>query len=104
MKPIVLAAAFVIGSATLAAAQTATPGIDARQANQQARINQGAASGQLTARETTNLQRGQARVQRMENRAKADGVVTAGERARVQRAQNVQSTKIFNKKHNARTQ
>ncbi len=87
-----------------ALAQSATPGIDARQANQQQRINQGVASGQLTPRETARLQRGQARIQRMEDRAKADGVVTNRERRRIQHAQDVQSRKIYNKKHNARTQ
>ena len=101
MKSTLLAAAVILGSATFAAAQS-TPGIDTRQANQQNRINQGVASGQLNARETANLQRGQARVQRMENRATADGVVTARERNRINQAQNVQSQKIFNKKHNAR--
>ncbi len=102
MKTTLLAAAILLGSSTLVLAQTATPGIDARQANQQQRINQGVATGQLTPREANNLQRGQNRVQRMENRAKADGVVTAGERARIQRTQNVESRKIYTKKHNAR--
>lgn len=91
----------IVLSATTASAQS-TPNIDQRQANQQARINQGVASGQLTAREANNLQRGQARVQRMENRAMANGVVTGREQARINHAQNVQSRKIFNKKHNAR--
>jgi opacity protein-like surface antigen len=105
MKFIVLAAVCVVGTASLAAAQTTTtPRIDARQANQQARINQGVASGQLTNREANNLQRGQARVQRMENRAAADGVVTKGEQARINQVQNNQSKKIFNKKHNGRVQ
>lgn len=102
LKAIVLATSILVGTAGFALAQGATPGIDARQANQQERINKGVGSGQLTARETVNLQRGQVRVQRMENRAKSDGVVTAGERARINQAQNVQSRKIFNKKHNNR--
>lgn len=104
MKSIMLATAIVLGCASLAAAQTATPGIDARQANQQSRIDRGVASGQLTNREAGNLQRGQARVQRIEDRAKLDGVVTRGERARINRAQNVESRKIYNRKHNLRTQ
>jgi uncharacterized membrane protein YebE (DUF533 family) len=101
MKATVLTAALIVGSASLAMAQS-TPGIDARQANQQPRINQGVAKGQLTPREAANLQRGQARVQRMESRATADGVVTGRERARINRAQNVESRKIHNKRHNAR--
>ncbi len=101
MKAALLATTMIIGSAGLALAQS-TPGIDARQANQQQRIDQGVAKGQLTPREAANLQRGQARVQRMEGRATADGVVTGRERARINRAQNVESRKIYNKRHNAR--
>lgn len=101
MKSALLAAALIVGSAGLALAQS-TPGIDARQANQQQRIDQGVAKGQLTPREAANLQRGQARVQRMENRAAADGVVTGRERARIHHAQNVESRKIYNRRHNAR--
>lgn len=101
MRTPLIAAAVVVLSTSAAFAQS-TPTIDQRQANQQARINQGVASGQLTPREANNLQRGQARVQRMENRATADGVVTRREQARINQVQNVQSRKIFNKKHNGR--
>lgn len=80
-------------------AQTATPGIDQRQMNQEQRIDQGIASGQLTQRETNRLERGQQRVDNLENRAKSDGVVTARERARVQHAQNVESKRIYRQKH-----
>ena len=80
-------------------AQTATPGIDQRQMNQEQRIDQGIASGQLTQRETNRLERGQDRVDNLENRAKSDGVVTARERARVQHAQNVESKRIYRQKH-----
>lgn len=101
MRIPLIAAAVVVLSTTASFAQS-TPTIDQRQANQQTRINQGVASGQLTPREANNLQRGQARVQRMENRATSDGVVTRREQARINHAQNVQSRKIFNKKHNGR--
>jgi uncharacterized membrane protein YebE (DUF533 family) len=77
-----------------------TPVINQRQANQQNRINQGVASGQLNARETAKLQRGQQHVANMKANAKADGVVTRGERAQIRHAQNVQSNRIYNKKHN----
>jgi uncharacterized membrane protein YebE (DUF533 family) len=90
-------------SASTAVAQTSTPGIDARQATQEQRIQQGVASGQLTAKETYKLERGQARVQQLESNAKADGVVTPAERARIQGAQNVQSQRIYNQKHDAQT-
>lgn len=83
-------------------AQTATPGIDNREIRQQERIGQGVRSGELTAGETRNLERGQARIQRREARAKADGVVTPRERRHIARAQNHQSRKIYRMKHNAR--
>lgn len=80
-------------------AQTATPKIDQRQANQQQRIDQGAASGQLTGKEAARLEKGQERVQAMEDKAKADGKVTAKERARLKQAENVQSRHIAKEKH-----
>ena len=83
----------------LAFAQANTPRVDQRQANQEQRIDQGVASGSLTQREANRLDRGQQRVDNMENRAKADGVVTRGERARLHQAQDVQSRRIYNQKH-----
>lgn len=103
MKSIVLSALIVLGGIAPVLAQTATPRVDARQDNQQKRIDAGVAKGQLTPNEAANLQRGQARVQRIEDKAKADGVVTGRERARLNRAQNVESRKIAKKRHNART-
>ena len=82
-----------------AAAQTATPGVDKRQANQEARIQQGVQSGQLTAKEAAKLEKGQAKVQAKEDKAKADGVVTAKERAKLAKAQKKQSKKIYKEKH-----
>lgn len=101
-----LVPALVLGLSLLplsAFAQTATPGIDQRQANQEKRIDQGVGSGQLNKRETKRLEKGQARVNRMENRAKADGKVTKKERAHVQHAQNTQSKRIYRQKHDAQT-
>jgi hypothetical protein len=80
-------------------AQANTPGIDQRQMNQEQRIDQGIASGQLNQREANRLERGQQRVDNMENRAKSDGVVTARERTRIQHAQNVESKRIYRQKH-----
>jgi uncharacterized membrane protein YebE (DUF533 family) len=78
---------------------TATPGIDARAANQERRIEQGQRSGALTPHEAAKLERGQAHVQKMEARAKSDGVVTAKERRHIRHAQNAQSRKIYRQKH-----
>lgn len=80
-------------------AQTDTPVIDQRQANQERRIDQGIASGQLNEREAARLDRQQNRVDRMENRAKADGVVNDRERARIAAAQNRASRHIAREKH-----
>ena len=79
----------------------ATPRVDQREANQQARIAQGAASGQLTPRETNRLEKEQALVNRAEANAKADGTVTRHERQRLQRLQDGTSKGIQRQKHDA---
>ena len=80
-------------------AQTSTPKVDQRQANQQQRIDQGVKSGELTGKEAARLEKGQERIQTMEDKAKADGKVTPKERERLQKAQNNQSQKIAHEKH-----
>jgi TolA-binding protein len=76
-----------------------TPGIDQRQANQEQRIDQGIASGQLTEREANRLNRQQDRIDKMEDRAKSDGVVTKKERAKIHAAQDRASRNIAKQKH-----
>ena len=71
-----------------------------RNVNQEARINQGVRSGQLTNKEAGSLERGQAHVDRAEAHAGANGHVGAGEQARIQGKENRQSARIHNKKHN----
>ncbi len=80
---------------------TATPRLDQRQANQQARIDAGVASGQLNARETNRLDKQQARVAAVEAKDKADGTVTAKERRQLHRMQNRASKNIYAQKHDA---
>ena len=80
-----------------------TPRVDKREANQQQRIEQGKASGQLTDREAARLEKGQVKVDAKEAAAKADGVVTRKERAKLAKAQNKQSKKIYKQKHDAQT-
>ncbi len=80
-------------------AQTSTPRIDQRQANQQQRIDQGTQSGALTDREAARLEKGQANVQKMEDKAAADGKVTAKEKVRIEKAQDRQSKRIARQKH-----
>lgn len=96
-----LAALACFGSASQA--QTATPRVDQREANQQARIAQGAASGALTARETQRLEREQAVINKAEAQAKADGTVSKPERRKLHRMQDRASHDIHRAKHNART-
>jgi hypothetical protein len=78
--------------------------VDARQANQQARIDEGVRSGQLTPREATHLERREAKTRReiRRDRAANGGRLTAGEKAKINREQNRTSRRVFNKKHNAR--
>ena len=87
MNPRILATAVAaLAFALPAAAQTATPRVDQRQANQEKRIDQGVQSGQLNAKETARLEKGQDKVEKMEDKAKADGKVTAKEREHLQDA------------------
>ena len=79
-----------------------TPRVDQREANQQARIAQGAASGSLTAHETQRLERQQAAVNKAETQAKADGSVTRQERRVLHRMQDRSSQDIHRAKHNNR--
>ncbi|MBS0660908.1 MAG: hypothetical protein JSR82_22030 [Verrucomicrobia bacterium] len=89
-----------------ASAQTATDNrnaqIDRRQARQQARIDQGVASGRLTSSEAARLQQREANLDARQARANADGKVTRREQARLNRAENRSSRAIFAKKHNRR--
>jgi hypothetical protein len=104
MKTVVTITAIVLATLSWSAsAQTAaatnTPRIDARQANQEQRIDQGVASGELTQREANRLDRQQNRIDRYENAARADGKVTAKERARLTHAQGHASRNIKRQKH-----
>lgn len=82
-------------------ASAAMPRADARRANQERRIEQGVASGQLTPRETRRLEREQRAIARAENRARADGQVTAQERRHLHHMQNRASRDIYRQKHDA---
>ena len=99
-----LAGASAFAQAPAASAPgTNTPRIDKREARQQARIAQGAASGSLTAKETQHLEKEQGRIDNAEAKAKADGTVTAKERRHLAAMQDGTSRDIHRKKHNART-
>jgi len=73
-----------------------------RNINQQQRVNNGVKDGSLTNHEAASLERGQSHVDKREARAGADGHVSAAEQRRIARADNRQSARIYNKKHNAK--
>ncbi len=105
MKQVIWGAAVLSVCATsLALAQVNTPKIDQRQANQEQRIDQGIASGQLNERETNRLNNQQEHINKMEDKAKSDGVVTKKERAKIGHAQNRTSKHIAKQKHDSQKQ
>jgi len=100
MKKLLLAvSAMTLMMSGIVFAQAETPVIDQRQANQDQRIDQGIASGQLNEREANRLNRQQEHVNKMEDRAMSDGVMTKRERARVGAAQNRASHHIAREKY-----
>lgn len=99
-----VAVALLTTVAGAAFAQTpATPRVDKREARQDARIEQGKATGALNDKEAARLEAGQARVESKEAAAKSDGVVTKKEKAKLAHAQNKQSRHIAKQKHDAQT-
>lgn len=100
MKTMVLAVGVLMfGLSGMVFAEAETPVIDQRQANQEKRIDQGVASGQLNEREANRLNKQQEHINKVEDKAKADGVVTKGERARIDHAQDRASRHIAREKH-----
>ncbi len=96
-----LVAAVALTFTGLAFAQTATPNIDKRQANQERRIEQGEKSGQLTTKEATRLEKREGKLEADKEKAAADGKVTKKERAKLQREANRDSKAIYRQKHDA---
>lgn len=102
LRTLALGATLAIASLG-AFAQAATPGVDQRQANQEKRVDQGIASGELNRRETRRLEKEQVVIDKAEAKAKADGTVTKKERARLHKMQNRASRDIRRQKHDAQT-
>lgn len=75
-----------------------------RNVNQQARIEKGLHSGELTNHEAARLEHGQSHVSRKEARAGRDGHVGAHEQRAVQRSENRQGRHIRHQKHDAQQQ
>jgi len=83
---------------------TTGAGIDAREANQQQRIQQGINSGSLTPGETRHLERREQSIQAQEQRMRArdGGELTAHDRAVLNQRLNHTSGAIYRDKHNGR--
>src|ERR1700758_4068967 len=81
------------------------PTVAQRKENQQDRIANGVASGQLTAGETANLEKKEAAINKetAADRAANGGKLTSQEKAQVNRQQNRVSKQIYADKHNANT-
>jgi opacity protein-like surface antigen len=100
MKKLLLAVcAMTLMMSGIVFAQAETPVIDQRQINQDQRIDQGVASGQLNEREANRLNKQQGRIGKMEDRAMSDGIMTKRERARIGAAQNRASRHVARQKH-----
>jgi hypothetical protein len=79
--------------------------IQDRKENQQDRIANGVASGQLTGGETATLEHKEANLNKeIRNDRQANGNLTNNEKAQINRQQNRLSNQIYNDKHNAATQ
>ena len=104
MRAKVAGALFAMVALPVAVQAAETPRVDAREAKQEERIEQGTKSGELTQKETAKLEAGQAKVEAKETKAKADGVVTKKERTKLAHAQNKQSKKIHHQKHDNQKQ
>ena len=101
---LIIAVGTAVAALGLAAAASADGPIQQRKDNQQQRIAQGVASGQLTAGEAARLEGRQAALNREERamRAANGGRLTAADRALINRQQNRLSGNIYRLKHNAR--
>ena len=80
--------------------------INNRRGNEQSRVKQGEASGQITQKGANNLEAHQQAIHSQErsDRAADAGKLTAQDRHQLARQQNRQSNRIYKDKHNAVTQ
>ncbi len=82
------------------AGNTKDPGVQSRFEEQQKRIDQGIASGQLTRGEAEIVQDNLNRIKAAEARMKADGSLTPKERKRLEHMLDRNSKMIYKEKHN----
>ena len=102
MNRIVLASLTALTlSAAVSTGASAYDRVDARQAVQSSRIQQGIRSGEINRFEAMRLRAEQARIAQMERRAEADGRVDRHEAAQIRRAQNEASRHIYQESHDS---
>lgn len=77
------------------------PGVNARQADQRERIQQGIRSGELTRGEARQLGAEQRNIRQEERQYKSDGVLTGDERKDLRQDLRAASKDIYNEKHDA---
>lgn len=93
---------FLVAAAVLFAVPAFAAPVGARSASLQSRINQGAASGQLTGPEAARLQHQENRLNRELARDRRDGGgLSMHERAKIQRQENRLSRHVAVQKHDA---
>jgi hypothetical protein len=98
------AIAIAVGSLFAGAAfAQSNSSIEQRDRAEDARIERGVESGQLTRREAAGLESERAQIERMERRARSDGVMTQNERNRIDRAQDRLSRDIYRESHDSQT-
>lgn len=104
-RNILLFASFTVLCTPAVFAQAPTgQSIQQRKDNQQDRIAQGVKSGQLTPKETANLEHKEAGLNKEERgmRQENGGKLTQGDKRTLNHQQNHLSKQIYDKKHNAR--
>jgi len=101
---VIIAGSLVLALTTTFAAGVRDRGVNARQREQQARIQQGVRSGELTKSETQDLRKEEKDVRTEERQFKADGKLTAEERQKLHTDLNKTSRDIYTDKHNADVQ
>ena len=102
MKKIVIASALALAAMTsVAGAYDRNNGIDARQAEQERRIQQGVRSGEINRREAAALEAEQARIRALERNAQRDGRIDRREASQIRDAQNAAGRHIYQESHDA---
>ena len=101
---LLLAPAAIFAQTTPAPTTTKPPTINERKTDQQDRIANGVKSGQLTAGETSHLEKQEAGINKEESgmRAQDNGKLTKQDRKTLTKQQNAESRRIYRDKHNGK--